>query len=224
MWDGYERRSRRYGYVYVANSNYDNSVNVEVTTLKDIMGEFVGKRVRLTALVTEARKSGHAGDRFCSPNMFPVMPNVGEEIFVGIGEFSTTTDRDSATGAADGIAFGVVPADGRDYFWIDPKVLYRLHDQTVEFYVEETEELDLPLTDVRDLSQGGVESISNGDGSFQMVGKRIGPTVKVLPKITRLGEGCFLMSHDFEAGEKMEIQPNDDDGDLSQATDEMLGL
>jgi hypothetical protein len=206
MWAGYERHSRRYGYVYVADSNYENSVQVPVKTFKDTMIEFVGKRVRLVAKVIENRQSGHAGDRFCYPNVFPTMPNVGQEIIVGIGEFSTTDNPDSVNGAADGIAFGVLPADHRDYFWIDPLTLYSLHDQTVEIYVEETTEADLPLSEVKDLSQEGVEAISNGDGTMQVVGKRIaGKTFKVAPKITRLGDGLIMMGGNFEAGERIDI-------------------
>lgn len=205
MWSGPERRCRRYGYVYNADTNYNSDVTVATKTLtEEALSLFVGKRVRLTAKVIENRQSGHAGDLFCLPKMFPVMPEVGEEIVLGIGEFSTTSDPDTVAGSAVDIAFGVVPSDGRDYFWIDPRVLYRLHDQTVEFYVEETTEEDLPLSDVLDNAVEG-KVLSNGDGSFQIVGKKIPKQMKLAKKITRLGEGCFMLGDDYTKGEEIEV-------------------
>jgi hypothetical protein len=32
----------------------------------------------------------------------------------------------------------LAPSDGRETFWMDPRKLYRLHDQTVDVLVEET--------------------------------------------------------------------------------------
>lgn len=217
MWSASERRGRRYGYIYNADTNYNSDVKVEPKTLVDVMSKFEGKRVRFIAKVIENRQSGHAGDLFCYPRMFPVMPEAGEEIVVGIGTFSTTSDPDTVAGSADNIAFGVIPSDGRDYFWIDPRVIYRLHDQTVELYVEETTEADLPLSDVVDEAVEG-KVISNGDGSFQVVGKKIPKEMKLAKKLTRLGEGCFMLSNDYQQGEEIEVL--DTSGDLSQATDE----
>jgi hypothetical protein len=42
---------------------------------------------------------------------------------------------------SDGVPAVVLrPGDPRDELWIDPRKLYRLHDQTVELLIEETED------------------------------------------------------------------------------------
>jgi len=83
------------------------------------------------------------------------------------------------------------PGDGRDVFWIDPRVLYRLHDQTVEVYAEETDEDFTPAPEL--MHDNTTHSYDNGDGSFQVKNVRSGQSVCILPNCERLGNGIFTL-------------------------------
>ncbi len=79
--------------------------------------------------------------------------------------------------------------DGRDELWFDPRILYQLHDQTVEVYAEETEEEEHK---VEPFATGSEEvAISNGDGSLQV--KTKGPSVTITPNVTKIEDGLFLI-------------------------------
>jgi len=81
----------------------------------------------LIAIVKETRPSGHVGDFF--RGLQPSTPKIGERIELGTG---TIFYDDHET-------IGLRPDDGRDRDWLDPRKLYRLHDQTVELYFVATE-------------------------------------------------------------------------------------
>jgi len=115
-WDRGERVSDRYGSVKLYSSTRS-----EETLLFD-QGE-AGQKGRLIARVIKNRKSNHIGDFF--HGLFPEMPEVGEEILLGVGKLFFEDD-----------VVGLKPEDGRETFWLDPKKLYRAHFQTVELYFE----------------------------------------------------------------------------------------
>jgi len=86
----------------------------------------------------------------------------------------------------------MVPEDGRRELWIDPRQLYRLHDQTVDLYAEETED---PCSPPPDLSSDADGAISNGDGTMQVKtrGMPYG-AVQVQPNVERIGDGLFSVT------------------------------
>ena len=63
------------------------------------------------------------------------MPDVGEVVDLGVGTIAIQPSWE-----ASGVAVALRPDDGRADFWIDPRKLYRLHDQTVELFAEPTDE------------------------------------------------------------------------------------
>lgn len=122
-WHGRERRSDRYGSVEMMNTDG------KFMTLDCVHHE--GLRGRLFAEVVETRQSGHIGDIF--RGLYPETPEVGEVIELGIGRLFVER--------VDGISqIGLVPDDGRDYDWLDPKALYRLHEQTVRLQFEQVDD------------------------------------------------------------------------------------
>jgi len=122
-WPPYERKSDRYGFFFLDSGK-------ACLETKNVLG-LVGRRVRLSAVVIEARDSKHVGDLF--HGIFPSRPSVGEVVDMGTGTLSLGPKSDGTQGE---MVIGLVPEDGREYFWIDPRKLYRLHDQTVELWAE----------------------------------------------------------------------------------------
>ena len=90
-----------------------------------------GFRGQLIVKVLEARKSRHIGDVF--RGIYPVTPEVGEEIVLGEGIVFYQMEGDGRT------FIGLKPEDGRTNDWLDPKKLYRAHAQYVELYFKKSE-------------------------------------------------------------------------------------
>lgn len=117
-WPRSERQTDRYGSVLLlAGSDADTYVSFENAP--------VGQPGRLVAVVVETRRSGHCGD--IARSLAPTTPTVGEEITLGAGTLFTETDADLDVPNA----VGLVPDDHRDADWLDPRALYRCHNQTV---------------------------------------------------------------------------------------------
>ena len=119
-WDGEERRSNRYGSFNLLHSNCKVSIPTKL----------YGKRVRITCKVLKSRKSKHIGDLFLG--IGPTQPEVGEVIELGVGVLHTEPCDWDERGNPTII---LKPEDGRRELWIDPRKLYRLHDQTVEVFI-----------------------------------------------------------------------------------------
>ena len=183
MWNSPERRTGRYGYFFAANSTFDENYQTPIYFDSKLAEELQGKRVKIQVLVKETRPSGHAGDAFL--NLKPVTPEVGEEIILGVGTFTIMKDNASPTG----IAIGLKPSDRRHENWIDPRNFYRLHDQTVEIYIEETNEPETlaPVLSVR----ADTGAILNEDGSFQVRTKKDTTGVWIKPNVISHGGGLF---------------------------------
>lgn len=123
-WDGHERRSDRYGYFVLSESGYDGNGEYASSGWGDTDPHpLVGRRCRIVARVLESRRSGHIGDLF--RGIVPSQPEVGELVHLGEGELTT---HDYGWGRG----WGLLPDDERDHDWLEPRKLYRLHDQTVE--------------------------------------------------------------------------------------------
>ena len=184
-WMAQERRSGRYGSFFLCDENYEGDVHHDVVVDTKAVGALDGKRVRLTAKVIQSRQSGHVGDNFLK--IKPVRPQDSELIEIGVGLFWIDTTPKGDT------QMGLKPSDDRKDLWIDPRILYRLHDQTVEITAEETSGPDSPKSDL----------VADSDGAICVEGNKIQvrttgqlgemKNVKVLPSITSLGEGLFVV-------------------------------
>lgn len=125
-WPGEERRSNRYGFVGLWPNDYEHTASVLPDVDLFALRLLQGRRVRMAAKVLEARESGHIGDFF--RGIYPSKPDVGEVVYLGEGTL--------VLGNCAGVPLvGLQPDDGREHDWIDPRALYRLHDQTVELEI-----------------------------------------------------------------------------------------
>lgn len=184
-WDGAERRSNRYGSIHLFASNFEENVSAEVDIDFNSLVQFEGKKVRLICKVVKARKSGHVGDSFLK--ILPSKPKVGEVIDLGVGIFTSTVGLD---GGPDLV---LQPGDGREDLWIDPRKLYRVHDQTVDVFIEETTDDFSPRPDIQILDDES--AVSFGDGSFQVKTKHPnGSSYNIPPHVERLGDGLSVIS------------------------------
>src|SRR5581483_2436230 len=139
-WDSSERRTNRYGAIHLSNGPYSGPDRAEVFHNREALGRAFGMKVRLTVKVVESRKSTHVGDQ--ALKISPSQPSVGEEIDLGVGDLDLEQGYD---GTPDIV---LQPGDRRKELWIDPRKLYRLHDQTVEVFIEETSEPYSPKPDI----------------------------------------------------------------------------
>jgi hypothetical protein len=120
-WGSTERVSDRYGAIILMA---DGDSETEPTGYASFDSDLDGRRGTLIARVQETRQSTHIGDLF--RGLRPTTPEVGEEITLGNGVVFT----ELTSWGNDSI--GVLPDDGRDTDWMDPKALYRAHEQTVQ--------------------------------------------------------------------------------------------
>ena len=126
-WPRGERISDRYGLVMLMENG--DSWKPPTGYIK-LDRSTDGAHGTLTAEVLETRQSTHVGDLF--RGLFPETPEVGERIMLGSGTvfFDRGDDREDE--------IGLLPDDDREVDWLDPKALYRAHEQTVRLMFEET--------------------------------------------------------------------------------------
>jgi hypothetical protein len=115
-WEREERISDRYGLVELFQGPGS------LVKLNRVTEQLHGK---LIAIVRETRVSSHPGDLF--HGIKPSTPEVGERIELGIGGIFFDDD-----------AVGLKPDDQRPTLWLDIRALYRVHQQTVTLYFEES--------------------------------------------------------------------------------------
>jgi len=125
-WSRYERIGDRYGSVYLLA---DPDSEDKIAWSSDLP---LGTKGKLSAVILESRTSQHIGDFF--RGFFPERPEVGEIITLGSGNLHIFDD-DTGDGG-----IGVIPCESRKHDLLNPKALYRCHEQTVrlEFEAEET--------------------------------------------------------------------------------------
>jgi hypothetical protein len=132
-WDGRERRTDRYGTVTLSESTCEGKKTSFVTTLNiDGIKTLAGKKGTLIARVIEARESRHIGDLFRGFHQTRI-PKVDEPFVLGVGKLF----YEKCSFAP--LQLGVLPEDKREQDWLDPQVLYVVHDQTVELIFNENE-------------------------------------------------------------------------------------
>lgn len=125
-WPSSERVSDRYGTVMLM---VDGDSFVEPSGYRSIDQSIVGQRGSLIAEVLETRESSHIGDFF--RGLFPETPTVGERIVLGTG---TASIEKASWGPVDLV--GLRPDEYRQSDWLDPKAMYRCHEQTVRLSFE----------------------------------------------------------------------------------------
>ena len=179
-WDGFERRSDRYGSIVITDAPYAGHERTEAFMDNEALKGLVGKRVRLTCRVVAARASTHIGDIFLC--VYPSTPDVGEVVDFGVGTLSI------GPGYGGQPSIVLQPGDGRQTLWLDPRKLYRLHDQTVDVFVEETEE-DFTAAPKLELGESGVKDTE--EGAYQM--KTKSQAYKTTTCVEPLGGGRFLL-------------------------------
>lgn len=153
-WPRGERVGDRYGLVHVqergtegydavdGNARYMQEVPASRYASMAEAAERAGQVGMLVAEVVATRQSGHIGDFF--HGFFPETPEAGEEIVLGRGELFTEVSF--SEGGGDVIGVGVKPTEalgarefegmriGPDIFWMNPRALYRCHEQTVRLW------------------------------------------------------------------------------------------
>lgn len=195
-WDGFERRSGRYGSIVLDNEGFEGNGKGTIKAVIEVdpAMQLSDKRARVTVEVVEPRDSAHAGDGFLK--LKPTRPDKGETVDLGVGIFSL-----ERAGFALGWAFQLRPGDNRPEQWMDPRKLFRLHDQTVKVYVELT---DAPFTESANIASAPDGTISNGDGSFQVRNvEDPNAPFRLPPKIEKLGDGLFMLGWDYKQGERI---------------------
>lgn len=133
MWHAEERRSSRYGGFYLCCQPYNSNPVLEfIQCDEEGLQALRGHKVHIKAKVIDNRKSGHIGD--LSLEIRPSKPEVGEVVDLGVGILELGRPLEPGYSPV----FFLKPGDGRRAFWLDPHKFYRLHDQTVEVTVEDT--------------------------------------------------------------------------------------
>lgn len=193
MWTASERRSNRYGAFFITAKNYEGTATVKPALEEMRIATHLDHEVLITCVVDEARESGHIGDLFLG--IQPSMPKVGETIALGVGVLRA--------GKADtgDMTLILQPIDGREELWIDPRKLYRLHDQTVRVFIRDATPADEAHRFDGDLPAVEPDGAIATSDNFQVKGIEEGATV--LPKVKRLGDGMFMLG--FFEGERLGV-------------------
>jgi hypothetical protein len=133
-WDASERISDRYGAVFLMNDGDSMHEPSGYVLIPDDVP--VGMPGWLVAEVVATRQSTHVGDVF--RGLRPQTPEVGERIVLGRGRlFRQTVDRDSPHPVIEAVGLAPEDVDDRDTDWLDPRALYRAHEQTVRLTFED---------------------------------------------------------------------------------------
>ena len=190
-WDGYERRSDRYGTVALCSTQYKGgdvgSWELDVETIK----AHLGTEGVLLAIPTKTRQSDHAGDR--RRKIFPSIPVIGEEIPLGQGVLFMEPNH----GGWGSESVGVEPTDGRTRDFMNPKALYRVHEQTVELYFIPGGEM--PPYEPGASNEGTVTTGSDEDGGFYQIKSSLRePKGRIQPQARKISDELFVMGETWE--------------------------
>lgn len=193
-WCAAERQSGRYGAFFLAPTDFSETVVRPVHIDHPALCAFEGLHVRITVAVVESRPSGHGGDQ--ALKVFPgAPPAVGTMIQLGVGrlvllDHSAFDPDDHPTQ----IGIGLAPSDGRHLLWLDPEILYLVHDQAVEIFIEPTTDPESPPSPLVALEvEDGV--YVNADGqTMQIRGTSLmnSASIMLLPEVAESGGGIML--------------------------------
>jgi hypothetical protein len=123
-WDANERRSDRYGTVFLMEEGHDSWTAGPSLITEDICKEAIGLKGGLLVRVLETRESTHIGDLM--RGIFPKRPKVNTQFELGQGTFFIERAHDG------GVQVGLRPPDPSKRDWLNPRALYAAHEQTVE--------------------------------------------------------------------------------------------
>jgi hypothetical protein len=205
-WGKYERQSKEYGYIAIEPTGYGEKAKSGIEPHFDtaLLNSLIGKRVRLTALVRETRKSEHVGDLYLyypgtTDPLLPTQPEKNAVIEIGVGPLQFKLDDQFVNPM-----LGVNTTGGK--FQMDPEQLYKLHDQTVDLYVEETDDPITPPTRM-EWDRDGTRGTMTGDGFIQLnTIVTEGDVIRAKPDIKSHGDGLFSISPpSTKAGNKFEV-------------------
>lgn len=132
-WARGERVSDRYGSVFLMPEGQDSLNHGDrgpyAATSDDPIIDLtrVDGQGRLIAEVLKTRQSTHIGDLF--RGLSPTTPQVGDRLILGEGTIWFLSEE-------WGDQVGLSPDDDRDADWLDPHVLYQVHEQTVRLLFE----------------------------------------------------------------------------------------
>lgn len=124
-WGRDDRVSGRYGGITLSSAP-----QIEPTEDLSTMSHFLGRRVRIRALVLETGDTSHPGDLIRGHEPSKTMP--GTSVELGVGYVMALTDLYGVPT----IVFCRQERMGHSEEWIDPKQLYRLIDHKVGLLVE----------------------------------------------------------------------------------------
>lgn len=196
-WTTDERVSKRYGAFYLSDSSFNGEK--DSFYIVDEYQKYQGKRVRILARVTSNRKSGHCGDHFIK--VYPSTPEVGEEIDLGVGIFNFSRSKYHK----EHILFELAPVEPRNKYWMDPRLLYQLHDQTVSITISETTDPPHPVPDIVQYIPDGAVGADKG-GTVQFSGSFDHDQVRLVPKVTKIADGLYVYTNPpIEEGKPVDI-------------------
>jgi hypothetical protein len=123
-WPRFERVTDRYGTVMIGESldGVKDTARPHCKTFTVPAGEHGA----LCAEVLESRASRHIGD--IVRGFYPHQTPRGSIRLLGRGRLFTETTEDGSQ------TVGVQPDDGRESDWMNPRVLYDLHEHTVRLF------------------------------------------------------------------------------------------
>ena len=208
-WCSSERRSGRYGAFFLAPSDFDERVQRDVHLDVAALRALEGRNVRIALRILESRPSGHAGDQFLK--VFPgTPPDVGSVIELAVGRLLLADhSHHDVRYHPTQVGIGTAPSDGRAELWLDPQVLYVLHDQTVELLIEETadpESAPAPLLDQP--VEDGVIVIADGETlQFRGAGFEACDSVRILPDVEPVPGGFRITPPRPEPGRRLKGVP-----------------
>lgn len=208
-WCSSERRSGRYGTFFLAPSDLEERVQRDVHLDVAALRALEGRNVRIALRILESRPSGHLGDQFLK--VFPgAPPAVGSVIELAVGRLLLADhSHHDARYHPTQVGIGTAPSDGRAELWLDPRVLYVLHDQTVELLIEETADpesapsplLDQPVED-------GVMMTADGETmQFRGAAFEACSFVTILPDVEPVPGGFRITPPRPEPGKRMNGVP-----------------
>lgn len=117
-WHRAERITDRYGAIMLfKDANPEDDANtIALTSVEEsTYGE-------LFVVIKETRESHHIGD--WARGLYPSTPKQGSRLSLGKGTLFFDEHNQ----------VGLKPTDGRDHDWLNPRNLYKAHEQLVELY------------------------------------------------------------------------------------------
>lgn len=208
-WGVYERQSGRYGTFFLAPSDLGETLVRPVGLDVAALSALEGLHVRITLKVTESLASGHQGDQ--ALKVFPGQPvEPGTFVELGVGRLILEDHTDFPVEShPTRIGIGLAPSDGRSKLWLNPSVLYHLHDQTVELFVNPTTAAESAASPLTDLAvEDGI--YVNADGcSMQIRGTELNGAslIAIVPDVESDTAGCQLETRALKPGTRLIVIP-----------------